>query len=549
MKKCKFLSVVVAGIMAATMALTGCAGNNSGDSANKNGMIPGTADADCVTINLGSEPPSLNSATTTDTVSFSILNHVKDGLLMKDENDVPQFATAENYEVSEDGTVWTFHLRDDAVWEDGQPVTAEQFKFAWMKVLEPATASEYSYLMYYIKGAEAYNLGEGSAEDVGIECPDSQTLVVTLNAPCAYFDSLVAFATYFPIREDEWADDYGTEYDKMHYNGMFVMTEWTHDSRCVFEKNEKYYAADECKLDKFIGLMLVDASSAVTAFKAGELDMVSLSTGDLIADIEATYPGCVVDNYSDGSSWCLMMNHKEEIFQNINVRKAISYMLNRQSYIDNIRKDASTIADHWCSGDLNVNGKKFSEVWEKNDLFKDGDAEAAKAAWETACSELGIPTDTEIELLLDDGETSKTMGEFIQGCAAEAGINIKLKQVPFQERLQNQSDGTYELSMYGWGPDYNDPQTFLELWETGNGNNKAFYSNADYDAQMEIIHNSADSAERADAMIEAEKILVEDFAIAHFYYRNTAYITSGKVANLKRTTFQDWSLRWAYINK
>ncbi len=545
MKKCKLFSVVVAGVLAATMALTGCAQTGTSGDANKNSMITGTSEANALTINLGSEPPSLNSATTTDTVSFSLLMHLKDGLLMKDQNDTPVAATAKEYTVSDDGLTWTFTLRDDAKWEDGEAVTSEQFKFAWMQVLNPETASEYSYLMYYIKGAEAYNKGTGSADDVAISCPDSTTLVVTLEAPCAYFDSLVAFATYYPIREDEWADDYGTEADKIHCNGMFKLTEWTHNSKVVLTKNEMYYDAASCKLDKFTGLVIEDASSAVTAFKAGELDMVGLGTGELRADMETTYPGCVIDSYSDGSSWAIMMNHSREIWQNKNCRMAISYALDRQSYIDNIRKDTSTIADHWALGDLNANGKKFSEVWATNEYFKDGDAEAAKAAWEAGCAELGIPTDTEIELLLDDGETTRTLGELIQGQMAEAGITIKIKQVPFAERLQNQSDGTYDISMYGWGPDYNDPQTFLELWETGNGNNKAFYSNADYDAQMAIIHNSADADERVAAMVEAEKILAEDFAIAHFYYRNSAYITSGKAVNISRTIFQDWSLRWA----
>ncbi len=545
MKKCKFLSVVVAGVLAATMALTGCANTGNAGDGNKNSMIAGTTEANALTMNFGDEPPSLNSATTTDTISFSILMHVKDGLLMKDQNDTPQPATAKEYTVSDDGLTWTFKLRDDAKWDDGQPVTAQQFKFAWEKVLDPQVASEYSYMMYYIKGAEAYNKGEGSLEDVGIECPDDKTLVVTLAAPCAYFDSLVAFATYYPIREDEWGDDYATEADKMHYNGMFKVTEWTHNDKMVCEKNDQYYDAANCKLDKFVGLMIADASAASTAFKAGELDMVGLGTAELRADMEATYPGCVVDSYSDGSSWAVMMNHSRPMFQNKNIRMAIYYMLDRASYIDNIRKDTSTPADHWSLGDLNANGKKFSEVWAKNDLFEDGATEKAKEAWIKGCEELGIPTTTEIEYLTDDGETTRVMAELIQGQAAAAGITLKIKQVPFAERLDNQTNGTYDISMYGWGPDYNDPQTFLELWETGNGNNKAFYSNPDYDAQMEIIRGSSDPEARVKAMVEAEKILAEDFAIAHYYYRNTAYITSGKAQNIVRTIFQDWSFRWA----
>ena len=548
MKKCKFLSALVAGVVAASMALTGCA-NNQSSGKGVNAMFPGTAEEGAVTLNFSSEPPSLNSATTTDTISFQILMHVKDGLLMKDQNDIPQPATAEKYEVSDDGLVWTFHLRDDAVWEDGQPVTAQQFKFAWEKVLEPATASEYSYLLYYIKGAKAYNTDKGSVEDLGIECPDDKTLVVTLEAPCAYFDSLVAFATYYPIREDEWSETYGTEANSMHYNGMYVMTEWAHNSKCVFEKNEKYYDAANCKIDKWTGVMINDTSAAINAFKAGELDMVGLSSGDQADELEATYPGVVIDSYSDGSSWCVMMNHKNEMFQNKNIRKAISLCLNREDYVKNVLNDASEPAFHWSLGSLNANGKNFSDIWAENEFTTDNDVEGAKAAWEAGCAELGIPTSTVIEYLTDDNENSRILGEYIQGCAKAAGITLEIKQVPFAERLDNQTNGTYDISMYGWGPDYNDPQTFLELWETGNGNNKAFYSNPDYDAQMEIIHNSTDPEARAKAMVEAEKILAEDYAIAHFYFRNSSYVVSGKLNGMVRTVFQDWSLRWASINK
>ena len=559
MRKCKFLTVVAAGVMAAAMALTGCGGNGntsstgsnseSGDTASSvNTMFPGTAEAGSITINLGSEPPSMNSVTTTDTVSFQLLHHVKDGLLMKDQNDIPQAGTAEKYEVSEDGLTWTFHIREDAVWEDGQPVTSHDFKFAWMKVMEPAVASEYSYMMYYVKGAEDYNVNGGSADDVGLECPDDKTFVVTLAAPCPYFDSLVAFPTFYPVREDEWGDDYATEANKMHYNGMFVMSEWTHNDKVVCTKNDKYYAADTCKLDKFVGLMLVDASAAINAFKAGQLDMVALSTGDQVKEMEASYPGVSFDSYSDGSSWCLMFNNQDAVLSNVNARKALTLCIDRASYINNIRKDTSAPAYHWTVPTLAVNGKQFGDVWSENKLITDADAEGAKAAWETACSELGIPTNTEIEYITDDGDSAKTLGEYIQGCAAKAGITLKIKAVPFKERLANQSAGTYQISMYGWGPDYNDPQTFLELWETGNANNKAFYSNADYDAQMKIIHESTDAEERMNAMIKAEEVLADTWAIGPFYYRQTTYVCSGKLNNMVRTVFQDWSLRFASIN-
>ncbi len=547
MKKCKFLSAAVAGVMAAAMALTGCTNGNGSTEGAKNTMFPGTSEANSLTINIGPEPQSMNSTITTDTVGINALLHVKDGLLMKDSTDKPQPATAEKYEVSEDGLTWTFHLRKDAVWEDGKPVTSHDFKFGWMKVLDPEVASTYSYMLYYIKGAKEYNLKKGSEDDVAIVCPDDKTLIVTLAGPCTFFDSLVSYPTYYPVREDEWGKDYATEANKMHYNGMFTLAKWVHNDRMVFEKNDKYYAADKCKLDKFTGLMLIDSSAAINAFKSGELDMVGLSTGDQVKEMEATYPGVQIDAYADGSSFCLMFNYEDKIFQNINIRKALSKALDRTSYINNIKKDKSVVTYHWTPGWLLADGKKFSEVWNEP-LFKDADVEGAKADWEKGCKELGIPANTEIEFLTDDSEQAKVTAEYIQGCMAKAGINVSIRQLPFQQRIESQTKGEYQFSLYAWGPDYNDPQTFLELWETGTGNNKARYSNPAYDEAMQVIRGSADSAERLEAMVKAEQILAEDFAIAPFFNRENAYVVSSKVNNIIRTPFQDWSLREASCN-
>jgi oligopeptide transport system substrate-binding protein len=334
----------------------------------------------------------------------------------------------------------------------------------------------------------------------------------------------------------------------MSYNGMYILSEWVHNDKCVFTKNEQYYDADSCKLDTWTGIMLTDASAQVNAFEAGQLDMTAL-TGEQVTAMESTYPGVNIESYADGSVWALMFNMQDDIMSNFYIRKALAECVDRASFITNVRKDQSEVYMHWTYGNLSINGKKFSDVWTENTAFNDADTEAAAEDWAKGCEELGISTDTVLEYLTDDGESAKLYAEYVQGCAASAGITLTIKAVPFKERLANQTAGTYQMSMYGWGQDYDDPQTFLDLWVTGGGNNKAFFSDAEYDSLVEIMNTSTDADEREAACIRAEEIIDEQIVVAPIYSRRTSYVVSAKLGGMVRTVQQDWSLRFAYINE
>ncbi|MDD4796505.1 MAG: ABC transporter substrate-binding protein [Eubacteriales bacterium] len=507
---------------------------------------PGTAAAGSVTFNLGSEPPKMSPILTTDTVSFTVLRHVMEGLTTLSQTDTVLPGMAETWDISDDKLTYTFHLRD-AKWSNGEAVTADDFKFAWMTVLNPDTPAGYNYMLYVIKGAEAYNTGEGSADDVGINVIDAKTLEVTLENVTPYFLDLCAFGTFMPVNEafyTQFGDQYATEADNMLYNGPYTMTAWEHESRIVMTKNADYYAADSIAIDELVGLMITDTNVAMNTFQSGEADMIGLN-GTQAATMAAE--GETVQSYSDASSWCLAFNLENKNMANMNLRKALTLAIDRQSFITNVLKNNSAPAFNWNPPAVNNGDVPFqSQLPNGGAYFKDADVEGAKAALELAKTELGIDSVT-VELLTDDSDTAKLMAAYYQAGWKAIGIETTIVSVPFKDRLARQDSKEYEISSYGWGPDYNDPMTFLDIFVTGSGNNLIGLKSDDYDAKIKAAQAETDYEKRTQLLVECESMLIENFYLGPVYYRMRDYITSAKLQGVVRTGFQDINFRWATI--
>jgi oligopeptide transport system substrate-binding protein len=534
MKKLVVLLVVLT--MVATL-FAGCAGDGGGEKG---------ADADVEKVFRfpeADEPPALDPGKTTDTISFTIGQGIFEGLYRYHNGEYVDGMAEGEPDVSEDGLTWTFHLRD-AKWSDGKAVTAHDFEYAWKRALNPETASKYAFIIGdYVKGGNEYNAGEGSADDVGVKALDEKTLEVTLKQPTPYFKSLTTFGTYLPVREDvveEHGDAFASDPDKMVYNGPFVLARWDHDSELEYHPNPEYWNKEKVNFTKVITPIVRDASTAINMYETGELDMVGLSGEFAEKYMEE---GKALE-YHDGGTFYLMFNgEKYEPFKNENIRKALTLAIDRDNYIKNVWQIPYVSATNFVNPALMGNEKSFREEY-KGDYFKTYDPEAAKEYLAKGLEELGLDSLPKFEFLTDDGEMSTKSTEFIQeNWRKNLGVEIDATPVPFQVRLDRSDKMDYDVVLSGWGPDYDDPMTFMDMWVTDGTFNEVKFSNKDYDEKIKAAKASADNAERMKLMAEAEEILMDGMPIAPLYHRVRVYTVADGVTGISRGAFNpdpDW---------
>ncbi|MDF2802437.1 MAG: putative secreted protein [Anaerocolumna sp.] len=506
------------------------------------GAYPGTSEADAITVNIASEPPQLFTVTTTDTTSFSVIRHIMENLVMLDENDEVKPGVAKDWTISDDQLTYTFNLRDNMKWSNGEPVTAHDFVFAWQSLLTPSFAADYAYFGYVFKNGQAFNEGTATADELGVKAVSDYVLEVTLENPTAYFLSQLAFGVFAPLNEKaytEFGEAYGTDADKIVTNGPFKLASWEHENNIVLEKNADFYEADKINLNKITMVMINDTNASLNAFKAGEVDVIGLN-GDQTALMKGeNYP---VAAYDDGSSWYLEFNTTDKFLSNKNLRTALTYAIDKQSFVSSIVKNDSKPATSFTPPAMKgLSGAFHEEVGNVVPVF---DAAKAKEYYTKALEELGVDK-VELTMISDDSDTAVLYAAFVQEqIRVNLGLEIKIESMPFKSRLERMSNKDFSMVFAGWGPDYNDPMTFLDMFETGNGNNHTSYTNPDYDALLDKVRKETDATARFGYLVELEKLLMTDLPIGPVYWRARNYTVSGKIASgVIRTAFQDMNYR------
>jgi oligopeptide transport system substrate-binding protein len=527
MSRRDFLKAGGVGLAGATLlgTLPGCGVFKQGGGGQQGGG------SDTFTLAEVADIADMNSVTTTDLYSARLLNNINEGLYRLDANDKPHPAMAKSVDISDDTLTYTFTLRDGIKWSNGDPVTAQDFEYGWMTLLNPDTAAEYAYLLYsFIKGAAAYNSGDGSAEDVGIEALDNKTLKVTLNGPYPFWLGLAgSHQTYLPVNQkfyEQQGEDYAQSADSLLYNGPYIMTEFNPSTGATLVKNKDYWDKDNVDVQKIVCRIVKDASTRVNLYTAGDLDF-----GELTSEY--------VNEYKDSpafmriiefSTFWLNMNFKDEIFQNENIRRAIQMSFDRDALANKILNDGSVGADGYVpAGIAGPGNQTFREA--VGPTMPAYDPQQAKELWQKGVEELGQePTFT---LLTGDTGTARDAGTFLQSEFKAMGANIEINVQPFDEFLDLSTKGDFQMSLYGWIADYNDPMNFLDLFLSDSEFNDPSFKNARYDQLITAAQTETDAKVRMDKLIEAERLLVEDqAAIAPVYF-------SG-VAALLRPSFKDF---------
>jgi oligopeptide transport system substrate-binding protein len=424
-----------------------------------------------------------------------------------------------------DGTMVRFWLRRNAMWSDGVPVTAHDFVFAWREVVNPQVAAEYASIMYSVKNGEAINEGLMPLEALGIRALDDYTLEVELESPTGYFLNLMSFMIFYPVREDFYKAQNGryfADVRNMVFNGPFRITSWIHGASIRMEKNPLYWNADTVALNVINTPYITNDSAArFNLFKDGKL---AIENG--IQGLNAEQLRGALDNrmrirsHSDGSLFYLEFNHRpERLTHNINLRKAIQAVYDSQELVYKVIGIAGYIPGKalvpvYMNG---VNGK-FRQEYPV--VEAELSVEKARQYLAKAKEELGIDEFPPLSILGDSGEGPMLQAQYFQSLLKRTlGLDIKVDLQQFKIRLDKMLSGDFDLVLAGWGPDYEDPMTFVDLFASWNVNNRGRYASDEYDAYVRLAQSTADQQVRMDAMGKAQQLIIDDVVFLPNYER------------------------------
>lgn len=501
------------------------------------------------------EPTSLNTLLATYAYDFTPINAMIECLYRDDENDVPQPAGAETVDISDDKLVYTFHLREDATWSNGDPVVATDYEFAWQQALNPEVASDYAYMLYFIHNAEPYFNGEVEWSEVGVKVIDDYTLEVTLDNPLPYATDLFAFPTLAPINqkfyEEVGADKYATDAEYFCCNGMYELTEWSHNSQIVFQKREEYWNADAVGPDEIVYKIITDSQAGLNSYLSREIDYTDLDSGEVVQQAEAA--GFEVGVKPARSSYYLIVNTEDEFMSNQNLRLALAYSIDKQALVDTVYQNdnqpMTSFTPPAIMGAAGADGPSFQEALleERGEMYPaSGDLEKAQEYLQAALEELGCTVD-ELNLSIDcaDDSLRRNCATFLQEqWRQNLGIeNITVNSMQTKQVSANRQSGDYCMSLGGWSPDYNDASNFLDLWVTDGGNNDSFWSNEEYDNLIAQATAEADEEVRQQYLFDAEEILAAEMPVIPLYWQcqNYSYnkdkIVDGAIITANQTTF------------
>ena len=510
-------------------------------------FTPKTVDAaKTISLNAGMEPTGLNTLTSTYSIEFALFKHMYENLVTLDDDDNTVPGAAESWDYDEDTLTYTFHLRKDGVWTNGDPVTAKDFEFAWSQALNPDVASDYAYFLYFIKNAEKYFNGEVTWDEVGVKVVDDYTLEVTMEQPTPYALFLFSFSTLAPINQRFYeavgADLYSTEAQYFCTNGPFALTEWSHNDKIVMQKNDAWHGAADVEVEEIDWKIITDANAALSSFLAGDLDMVGLGTGELIKQAEAA--GATIQSYTDGTAFYIYFNNNDQYLSNVNLRRALFNAIDEQKEIDTVwQNDNEPMTSFTAPGVSATDGTSFAG--KVGELYAPSrDQEKAKEYLATALSELGCTVDDlSAHLSIDCGDSPTSIAEasfYQEQWRQVLGIEVAVNSMITKQGSQNRKTGNYVMSITGWGPDYNDPNTFLDLWVTDGGNNQTGFSNERYDELIDLAAKETDLEKRESYFIECEQIIADQLPIGPAFWRAPSYACSDKIkGGMHRSTFQD----------
>jgi len=482
----------------------------------------------------GGEVTTLDPGTMTALNDGRVAAALFEGLTVLDPATLePRPGVAERWQVSDDGLTYTFFLRPDARWSDGEPVTAEDFAYSWRRVLTPETAAEYAYMLYPIRGARAYyqaalrdkevadpNRKEADWATVGVRVEGPHRLVVELERPCAYFLDLVAFHTYLPVRRDV-VEAHGEEWTfpgNIVSNGPYQLVSWEFRSRMRWEKNPHYWNADAVALERIEACAFEHPNTALLAYETGAVDLTTVVPNLAIMPLlEAQRSGRREDVLYGPqlATYFYRFNCRVKPLTDPRVRRALVLAINRREIIDRAARGGQQPAHAFVPPGM--------KGYEPAEGIPEDIEEARRLL-----AEAGYPGGRglgELAILVNKGFDHVPLAEVIQQrWRTHLGIDVRIEKVEWKVFLDMVHRLDYQIARGGWYGDYVDPNTFLDMFVTGGGNNETGWSNTPYDGLIAAAARETDPSRRMDILRRAERLLLAEVPIMPIYYYTTALL-------------------------
>eukprot|EP00130_Batrachochytrium_dendrobatidis_P008572 XP_006683447.1 hypothetical protein BATDEDRAFT_93209 [Batrachochytrium dendrobatidis JAM81] len=493
-----------------------------------------TTEEKVVRLSAAGEISGLDPTLAHDQFSFNVINQVFEGLYRLDKEGEPELAlAAEEPEVTDDGKVLTFTLRDDAVWSDGSPVTAHDFEYSWKKAVDPETNAAYGPTFEeVVVNATEILVGEKPVDTLGVEALDDETLKVTLENPAPFFKELLTIATFMPQKQEfveEQGDKYATDSEHTLFNGPFLLSDWTSTGLSWnYEKNEQYWDKDAVNVDRIEVNVVKDSETAVSLYQNGQLDRVEL-TSDNVQQFQGEDEFATT---STGAITYLKMNQGKDgettDLANLNIRKAFNMVIDKQVIVDELLNNGSIVTNAIIPSDLAANPETGEDFRAENGDLTEFNIEKGQEHWEKGLEELG-KTELEFTLISTDSSSSKQLAENLkyQMESNLPGLTINIRNLSPKASIAANVGQEYELIISGWGGDYQDPLTYLNLFITDSPGNHTGYSDPEYDKL--VLGSKSDLTyhpeERWEALLKAERMLIEESAILiPLYQKGISYM-------------------------
>ncbi|MGD9569309.1 MAG: peptide ABC transporter substrate-binding protein [Sedimentibacter sp.] len=576
----KVLAIVM--VLAMVFSIVGCAKQESAPAPAPADETPAEetpaeepAGEDYLVWNIAVDPqtwdPTLNSAAD----GGHIIQNLFEGLTRETKESIEP-AAAESWEITNDGKTYTFKLREGLKWSDGQPLTAKDFEYAWKRACDPAAASEYSFLVTsYLVGGEEFFNGTGSRDEVGVKALDDLTLEVNLKFPVSYFLSLTSFYTYMPVRQDI-VEANGEGWEKNPEtaisNGAFKLTEYKTGDHITMVKNENYWDADSVKLAGITGLMIVEGTTALSGYENGEIQVLDSITIEQIPRLQKEDPNFKITPHI--GTYYVNFNVDNEVFKDINVRKAFSLAIDRKAFVEQVTKGGQTPATGFIpSGMIYSDGSDIRPLDENGLPAAEYGIDPSKALVDEAkalLAEAGYPNGEglpKITFLYNTNENNKKIAEALQGMWKQnLGVDVELLNQDWAVFQEERRAGNYMMARGGWLGDYGDPMTMLDLFACKSGNNDPQWrfrlepTLAPHDTtlnpEQEVFENAINESmlssgkERDAALKKAEDSLMNNHVIAPlYYYTFTNIVDESVVEGVELTLTNKWDFRHAEIVK
>ncbi|MBO2727524.1 peptide ABC transporter substrate-binding protein [Lactiplantibacillus plantarum] len=550
MKKRSVLAVVMSLVLVTVLAA--CGKHNSQSSGN--GKY-----ASSQVLNL-SYPSSLDSIDISNMSGYGSTGNIFESLYRLGKNGSITPGLAKSTKVSKDGKTYTFTIRN-AKWSDGSKITAQDFVYSWKRTVTPATKSQYAYLFSGVKNADEIVAGKKSPSTLGVKAQGEHTFIVTLDKPITYFKKLMTYPLFGPISEKavkKWGSKYATKAQYMLYSGPFKLTGWTGTNNSwQFVKNNQYWDKKAVHLQKINYTVNESTTTTLNLFQEKKLDLTQLAS-EQVKNMKSssdytTYPYSItaflVYNFQDSNATI------KKALNNAKIRQAISLSINRKTLVKNVIGDASTVSKTFVPQDLVKDAKTGKDFADESTVKNSTSYNKALAQklWKQGLKETGIKK-LSIQLLASNDEPNKLISQYLKSALEKNldGLTVNLSNIPSKVASSRAQSGDFDLYLSGWGADFNDPISHLQIMTNNSGYNYGKYNSSTYNALVNKAQNqdANDTSARWQDMINAEKTIMKDQGITPLYQTVYSYLQNPKVKGIiHNTAGTQWNYKYAYIAK